>query len=82
MTKAELLASIAAVGVVNRVSDPELIGTNHFGDREYRVHVRKVSDNCVNYEYVNFLVISEGEPEEVAYFYRNDTIQFENAHEG
>jgi hypothetical protein len=81
MTKAELLAEIAANAFVNAVGTPIAVGTpNEFGDVVYQVGVRKRAKTLVNFELLRFVQLHEGTGD-VACYLKTNVITFENSQE-
>jgi hypothetical protein len=80
MTRAELLAELAAKPYVNAVGTPVKVqGPDEFGDVRYRVGIRKRAKKLVNYEHVHFVQLHEGTGTDVACYLKADLVQFENA---
>jgi hypothetical protein len=69
MNKSELIAELNNRSDVSRVMTPQLIET--IGDiKHYEVVTLEVSNDIALKKTVNFYTVAEGEPEEVAYYYR------------
>jgi hypothetical protein len=81
MTRAELLAEVAANAFVNAVGTPVAVGTpNEFGDVMYQVGVRKRAKQLVNFELIRFVQLHEGTGD-VACYFKTGAITFENSQE-
>jgi len=80
--KAQALEWLALQLPIVRVGTPVLVATHpEFGDKTYRVNVKKVQAEVVRYENIHFVVEDEGGAGEVAYFLNNNTIAWTNSHE-
>jgi len=67
MNKEAYLDSLLSKEGVNAKSEPTLESVNEFGDKRYRVLVRKVSqEGEVSYEHEYFVVLNEGEKDKGA----------------
>lgn len=83
MTKAELLADLAARPFVNAVGVPKKVSSpNEWGDQEYQVGIRKRNRTIVNYELIRFVQLHEGTGADVACYLKTDVVAFGNAQEG
>jgi hypothetical protein len=72
-------APIVAVGIPKKLHDMAF-----FNDTLYLVNVKKIKPvtlDCVRYENIEFIVHNEGLPDEACYFYKNNTIAWDNEHE-
>jgi len=85
MTKNEALIWLASQAPIVAVGLPKLVNEiPEYNDRLYRVNVKKLkptTSDCVRYENIEFIVHDEGLPTENCYFYKNNTIAWDNEHE-
>ena len=88
MNETQLLTTIqnysSTALTVTAMSAPIFIEASEFGDKHYYVNIRKVdpTQTLINYENIRYVVVDKGLPGEIAYFYKNVNVQFENMNEG
>lgn len=69
MKKTELVTSITSFTFCKGiVTQEQLINTNEAGDKFYKVNIRLIKDNVIEYRDVQYVVLSEGTDNEEAYF--------------
>ena len=83
MTRPEFIAALRATPYVNGiVGGPVLQSVNAAGDKFYLINVRKIKDDkLINYENISYVVIDEGTVNEKVFFYKTDTVDFDNLQE-
>lgn len=82
MTKAELLADLAAKDFVSWVSDaPTLVKDDADGFRYYNVRIRETRGGVGGFRQIPFYVVDEGGPAEEAFFQGADPFPTHNTSE-
>lgn len=74
MNKAEMYTALQALPRYGGdVGSAEIVDTNIEGDNQYRLTVRVIDGNMIDYQHFFFWVIDDGGPGETAYFEYRDT---------
>jgi len=75
MTKAEMYTALQALTRFGgQVGSAEVVDTNEEGDNQYRLTVRAIDGNRIDYQHLFFWVIDDGGAGEAAYFEYRDTV--------
>ena len=69
MKREEFISSLKSLAFCKGlVTAEKLENTNEAGDKFYRVNVRLVKDNVIEYRDIQYVIVGEGTPEEEVYY--------------
>ena len=75
MTKAEMYTHLQGLPNYGGVSEvAAIVETNPAGDNCYRLSVRVIDGNKIDYLHLHFWVVDDGGPSEAAYYHSSESI--------